>query len=213
MNSVKDEWAFFSVLVEVLAKQFGRSCEVVLHDYSLPVDRTIVAIENGHVTKRQVGGHGTNIGLAVLRGMETEAYKSNYLTQTADGKLLRSSTVYIRDRDGKAIGSLCINSDITDLIVAERAIQETINHPQQKVAQVYTGNVNELLDVMIKESIEYVGVPVAKMDREQKARGLKYLDKKGAFLIKKAGDKIAKFYDISKYTIYNYLETPDEEAR
>ncbi len=213
MNNVKDEWAFLSVLVEVLAKQFGRNCEVVLHDYSLPVDRTIAAIENGHVTKRKVGGHGTNIGLAVLRGTETEAYKSNYLTQTADGKLLRSSTVYIRDGDGKAVGSLCINSDITDLIVAERAIQEAINHPQQKVAQVYTGNVNELLDALIKESIEYVGVPVAKMDREQKARGLKYLDGKGAFLIKKAGDRIAKFYDISKYTIYNYLETPDEEAR
>jgi len=34
---------------------------------------------------------------------------------------------------------------------------------------------------------------------------MQYLDSRGAFLIKKAGDKISKFYDISKYTLYNYL--------
>ncbi len=211
MNDLKDEWAFLATMIEVLAKHFGRNCEVVLHDYAKPVDRTIVAIENGHITKRTVGGHGTNIGLAVLRGVTNEAYKSNYLTQTVDGKLLRSSTVYIRNLDGKAIGSVCINTDITDLIIAEKAIQEVTNHPNRGVEQVYTNNVNELLDVLIKESIEHVGVPVAKMDKDQKVKGIKYLDKKGAFLIKKAGDKIAKFYDVSKYTIYNYLELPDEE--
>lgn len=42
---------------------------------------------------------------------------------------------------------------------------------------------------------------------------LRYLDRKGAFLVKKAGDRIAKFYDMSKYTMYSYLDqgrTADE---
>ncbi len=210
MKNVKDEIELLTTLVEILAKHFGQKCEVVLHDYSKPIDQTIVAIENGHVTKRKVGGHGTNLGLAVMRGTETSAYKSNYLTQTADGKMLRSSTVYIRNRLGKAIGSICINNDITELLMAEKALSETINHPQKAAEQVYTDDVNELLNMLIRQSIDYVGVPVALMDKEQKVKGLKYLDKKGAFLIKKAGDKIAKFYDISKYTIYNYLESESD---
>ena len=47
------------------------------------------------------------------------------------------------------------------------------------------------------------------MSKEDKIKGLKYLDSKGAFLIKKAGDRVTKFYDISKYTLYNYLEQGD----
>jgi predicted transcriptional regulator YheO len=32
------------------------------------------------------------------------------------------------------------------------------------------------------------------------------LDEKGAFLIKKAGEKICAYLGISKFTLYNYLE-------
>ncbi len=31
-------------------------------------------------------------------------------------------------------------------------------------------------------------------------------DSRGAFLIKKAGEKIAQLFEISKFTLYNYLE-------
>ncbi len=34
MNDLKDEWAFLATMIEVLAKHFGRNCEVVLHDYA-----------------------------------------------------------------------------------------------------------------------------------------------------------------------------------
>jgi predicted transcriptional regulator YheO len=37
-------------------------------------------------------------------------------------------------------------------------------------------------------------------------KAVRFLDEKGAFLSKKAGDKVTKYYDISKYTLYNYLD-------
>lgn len=36
-----------------------------------------------------------------------------YLTKTADGKLLKSSTIFIRNDEGKPVGILGINFDIT----------------------------------------------------------------------------------------------------
>jgi len=76
----------------------------------------------------------------------------------------------------------------------------------ETVDEDFTGDINELLDDMIKRSIEHAGKPVALMNKEDKIKGIRYLDEKGALLIKKSGDKIARFYDISKYTLYSYLE-------
>ena len=69
-----------------------------------------------------------------------------------------------------------------------------------------SSNVSDILDAMIHDSLMYVGKPVDKMSKEDKMKGLKYLDEKGAFLIKKSGEKVMEFYKISKYTLYNYLE-------
>lgn len=206
MKKITDEMDFIQAIIKGIATHFGENCEVVVHDYSNPVDRTIIAIENGHITNRRVGDCVTNMSLETLRGNNTRQNRYNYLAQTK-GRTLRCSSLYIRNDSGKIIGSLCINSDITDLVMAEKTVQKQINiDKEQSDKELFTDNVNEILDKLIQESLDYVGVPVALMDKEQKIKGIKYLDAKGAFLIKKAGEKIAKIYDISKFTIYNYLD-------
>lgn len=208
MKRIKDELPLLQSLMRTLAAQFGRNCEVVLHDYEKPYEHTIVAIENGRVTGRNVGDCGTNLGLELLRGSESHGDRYNYCTQTKDGRILRSSSMYIKDEQGKWIGCLCINMDITATVMAEKTLQEVNNFDSlnQQVKEVFASDVNELLDDLIQASLQHVGVPVAMMDKGQKLMGLKYLDEKGAFLIKKAGDRVAKYYDISKFTLYNYLD-------
>ena len=213
MQSIRDEEKFLRALLKGLAAQFGPRCEVVLHDLKdQPYDHTIVAIENGQLTGRKVGDCGTNLGLQVLRGTDKEGDKYNYVTQTRSGKVLRSSSIYIRDSEDKVIGAFCINLDITDFIMAEKTIATITNMPVEgpeaggKVEEVFTNDVNDLLDTLIQDSIKYAGKPVAMMSKEDKIEGLRYLDQKGAFLVKKSGDRIARFYDMSKYTLYSYLE-------
>jgi predicted transcriptional regulator YheO len=213
MNSIRDEEQFLNSLVRGIAAQFGDYCEVVLHDLKdRPYDRSIVAIANGHVTGRSVGDCGTNLGLEVLRGTDKEGDKHNYVTQTKDGKVLHSTSIYIRDADGKAIGSLCINLDVTHLLMAERALGTLIHRDERNageggsVEEIFTNDVNDLLETLIRNSIKHVGKPVAMMSKEDKMEGIRFLDRKGALLIKKSGDRIAKFYGISKYTLYSYLD-------
>ena len=55
MKSVNNEMELFKAIMKMIAKQFGDKCEVVLHDWSGGYDKTIVAIENGHVSGREVG--------------------------------------------------------------------------------------------------------------------------------------------------------------
>ena len=44
------------------------------------------------------------------------------------------------------------------------------------------------------------------MNKEDKIRAIQFLNKAGAFLITKSGDKISKYYGISKYTLYSYID-------
>jgi len=206
MKKIKDEFETFTRLAKGIAAQFGEKCEVVLHDYEQPFDHTIIAIENGHITGRKVGDSSTNLGLEVMKGSTGGDDKYSYITQTKDGKILKSSTVYLRDESGAAVGSLCINFDITDLKMAENSIRAITNSASKDTKEVITNDIGEMLEALIWQSIEYVGIPVAHMSREDKIKGLAFLEEKGTFLIKKSGDRVSKAYDISKYTLYNYLE-------
>ncbi len=151
---------------------------------------------------------GTDIGLRVLQALDEPEGRFNYVTQTPDGRFLRSSTIYIKDDQQKPIGSLCINFDITEMITAQNYLQKLINMPQETAPQVEAvifDNIEDMLIAMIQESINYVGTPVAMMSREQKMEGIRYLNQRGAMRIKNASNIIAQYYDISKYTIYNYI--------
>ena len=41
---------------------------------------------------------------------------------------------------------------------------------------------------------------------DDKVKAIRYLSKSGALMITKSGDKIAKHFGISKYTLYSYLD-------
>ena len=54
--------------------------------------------------------------------------------------------------------------------------------------------------------MELIGVPVAMMTKDDKVKALNFLNDAGAFLITKSGDKVAKYFGISKYTLYSYVD-------
>ncbi|PUA39831.1 hypothetical protein C8Z91_07100 [Paenibacillus elgii] len=207
MESVKEEISFLLPLIRCIAAQFGDKCEVVLHDLTQGYESTIVAIENGHITGRKVGDCGSNLGLEVLRGTVTDGDRYNYITQTKDGKILRSSSTYIKNGKGETIGALCINFDISDLLVAENTIRSLTMHSlDQEVKEVFVNDVNDLVDYLLQECQKSIGKPVSHMAKEDKIKAVQFLDARGAFLVKKAGDKVCQFLDISKFTLYNYLD-------
>jgi predicted transcriptional regulator YheO len=207
MNNIKDELETLESIIKGIAVQFGEKCEVVLHDLSGDYEKTIVAIENGYITGRKVGDCGSNLGLEVLMGTEKNGDRYNYITQLKEGTILRSSSIYLKDDDGKTIGAICINMDISDLIMAEKAIQSTIlNKTDPEIEEVFVRDVNELLSYLIQQCQKQIGKPVIHMSKEDKMKVVEFLDKKGAFLITKSGDKVCRYLDISKFTLYNYLD-------
>ena len=214
MNRVQDEFKMFQSLMKGLTAIFGNNCEAVLHDLTEGYESTVVMIENGHVTGRRIGDCGSNLGLEVLRGTAVDGDKYGYFTNTRDGRVLRSSSIYIRNDDGKVIGCLCINFDVSNLMVADKTIRSLIsNGDGDKEEEFFVNDVNQLLDALLQKAQEEVGKPVSYMSREEKIRVVKFLDQKGAFLITKAGNRICQFLDISKFTLYSYLDEVHSESQ
>ena len=196
-------------LAKGIARQFGPNCEVVVHDLaSNDPASSIVAIENGHVTGRRVGDGPSQVVLEALRDGSTALEdRLCYLTRTEDGKILKSSTIYLRDDDGRAVGVFSINLDITLMLSMEEALHGlTATGAPQAEPEPIARDVAGLLDELIAQSVRLVGRPVALMTREDKVRALQFLDRAGAFLITRAGHKVCKYFGISKYTLYSYLD-------
>lgn len=192
-----------------IAAQFGSNCEVVIHDVSSNhPDHSIVHIENGHVSGRKVGDGASQVVLDQMAS-QTEHPQDHlcYLTRTPDGKILKSSTVYIRNSKGKVSAILAINYDISKLLMVESAVHDLIStgEPQQEEPEKIV-NVNDLLEELIQQSVSLVGKPVALMNKDDKVRAIRFLNESGAFLVTKSGDKVAKYFGISKYTLYSYID-------
>lgn len=204
---------FLFQLAKGIAKQFGPNCEVVVHDLiSNDPDSSIVAIENGHVSGRKVGDGPSHVVLEALRnGRENLEDHFSYLTKTRDGKILKSSTIYIRDDDGEAVGIFAINYDITITLAMQESLKQfTAIEKEEQEPEPIARNVSDLLDELIEQSVRVVGKPVALMTKEDKVKAIQFLNNTGAFLITKSGDKVCKFFGISKYTLYSYIDEAKE---
>ena len=205
---------FLFRLAKALSIQFGPDCEVVIHDLqSNDPDSSIVAIENGHVTGRKIGDGPSHVVLEALEAMNSGGKpgddRLSYLTKTVDGKTLKSTTIYIRDEDQVPVGIFAINYDITLMLALEENLRQfTAASPEgpdgspEPIAQ----NVSDLLDELIEQSVKRVGKPVALMTKEEKVKAIGFLNDTGAFLITKSGGKVCKYFGISKYTLYSYIE-------
>lgn len=204
-----EQQPFLERLAKGISTLFGTNCEVAVHDLTEGYENTLVLIENSHVSGRHLGDDASEIALQAIQNKKTHADdRYAYLTRTKEGRMLKSSSIYIKDEEGEIVGLFGINYDITDLIMAQNALDSTVSITQpeegQKIETIAT-NVSDLLDQLIEEADGCAGKPVAMMSKEDKIQAVQYLNERGAFLIKKAGDKVSRHYDISKYTLYNYL--------
>ena len=192
-----------------MAAQFGPNCEVVIHDLSAQnAEHPIVYIVNGHVTGRKVGDGASYVVVEQLTTNDPAPRDHlAYLTRTPDGKILKSSTLYIRNRRGAVTAIFSINYDVSGLMMIQSTIGDLLStQDKEQTEPERIINVNHVLDELIEQSVALVGKPVALMNKDDKVRAIRFLNESGAFLVTKSGDKVAKYFGISKYTLYSYID-------
>ena len=224
MKTIYDEWDMWQRLLSMLENQFGDNCEFILHDLTKDYSHTVVDIRNGHITGRSIGDCGSNLGLEVLRGTVKDGNRYNYVSYTRDGKILRYSTMFIKDDEGNTIGCLCVNMDITETIKLESFLkrynsyditgESTNNIPLASSTgqEILASNISDVLEYLIAQADKIAEKPVEQLTREEKIEFVRYLDQKGAFLVTKSSEKVCEHLKISRFTLYNYLDIIRKES-
>ena len=115
-------------------------------------------------------------------------------------------------RQGKPVGWLCINTDITFWLKTEELISNYValgvqgRHDEVGGQEKFVHDIEELMQSMVDEAVRLVGIPVPLMKKEHKVQVVMMLDDNGVFLVRGAVDYVAHALGISRYTVYNYLD-------
>jgi len=197
----------FKPVIEDLQKALGPNSEVVLHDLSQP-QSSIVAIA-GNITMRKIGGPITNFVLRLLQQNLTETHHINYSNITPDGKVLRSSTLFLKDEVGKTVGCLCINFDLTYILPFHYWLDNycSANNGEnfEKPIETFTLNIEDMVQEAVNKVTMKLEKPIALMTRDDRIKAIKMLDEQGIFLLKNSVQNLAKIFGISRASLYNYL--------
>jgi len=201
--------ALYRPLLPFLAQLCGPACEVLLHDVSRP-EESVIAIENGYHSGRELGSPLTDLAYRIIDSGEykTKDFLSNY-AGAGKGKNFVSSTYFIKN-EGKLIGLLCINRDMSAMAELENALQRL---QRQCNLMTQLPEIQETLDVplpkilenMVSAAIAESGLLPDRMNRNEKVAVVHKLADQGVLGMKGSVPEIARQLNISEPTVYRYI--------
>lgn len=202
-------------VADMVARTFGEDCEVLLHDLTTP-QHSIVHAANNRVTGRRIGESFRNLVQKALfsgdRG-EGEDFVANYYYEH-EGRLIRSSSLLIRDEKGALIGAMCINVDCTHLRETMRWLGHAMpdfdeaglaRASARKTEAPVEGDRN--VQKMVYDLIDKILDEARDTDtKERRIEVIRFMNERGIFLMKGALERVADRLGISKVTVYSYLD-------
>lgn len=215
-DSIDEILEVYRSVMHAMAAAGGPGCEVVLHDLSADnpdLEHTIVAIENGHVTGRSVGGPSSSLGAGVIHNQGADHNAFGYRGFTSDGRQLRCSSVYFRNTAGRIIAALCFNVDVSALQQARSLLDGLLPDAfAEQPSEFFGQDLVSVMDAMVTDAIQAAGKPVAHMTREDRVAVVRKLDSQGALQMRKGMEHIAARLGISRVTAYSYLDEARAES-
>jgi len=191
--------------LEQIAKGIGETfapfCEVVVHDLRDP-QHAILSIHN-NLSGRQVGSPATELGLARIADPVYPQIIANYDNRFADGRRAKSTSIGIKDEQGRYVAALCLNVDLN--------MFGTLQNILTQFCQTGSSAIKETLDPANGETLhDYIDKFAA--SRGKTPQGLKARERRellaelkqaGYLEVRKAIDTIARHLGVSRATLYN----------
>jgi len=227
----------YSLLVEFLGRMLGPDYEIVLHDISRK-QPSVIAIANGQISGRTIGAPLTNVAMQIIaeRAYETQDWKLNYRGVSAKGRILRCSTLFIKDERGALVGLLCINFDDSHFReLSERVF--ALCHPDDYAArnisistmpccagtkdpadsgdsseqEIFYNSIASATEAALSSLMNSSELPADRLTKEERLKIIQLLDQKGTFTLKGAVPVVAQKLSCSQASIYRYLSKIHQE--
>jgi predicted transcriptional regulator YheO len=193
-------------IADGIAVAVGKNCEVVIHDFS-DLDKSLIHIA-GNLTNRKVGAPITDLAFKTYKDLGDKAENLFGYRTIANGRVMKSSTMFLRNNAEQVIGCLCVNLDITDLLNAKAAL-ESFTHMEEgaaKTSERFASSFQETLESILEETVEEMSRQPGSMDKDERLEFVRRLNRRDVFVFKGAVNQVAKLFGVSRYTVYNYIK-------
>ncbi|MCI8888234.1 MAG: hypothetical protein HFG70_09140 [Hungatella sp.] len=219
----------YALLVDFLGRALGPDYEIVLHDITSEPSK-VIAIANGHISQRTIGSPTTNAALQMLaaNSYKTNDFLYNYQVSTEDGRILRASTMFIKDEDGNPIGLLGINFDDSrykdfcknllaaihpdeflkaslSLMPTPGSASETAAPQPDSLADDFSMDISTLMEKSFDSVTASITSPMERLNQQEKREIVQKLQERGVFKLKGGISFVAKRLSCSPATVYRYL--------
>ena len=216
----------YIALLDFFAEVCGPECELVLHDLARP-EASIVAIRNGHISGRAVGGTMSEYAPSFVKLVRSGGYTRNmvsHVDRTKDGRILKSHAFFIKDGEGELRGMICANHDVTNLIRLHdflhekfRSIKGILGGPNEEnvavesllEADAASGSdygIEDLMDLIIEQSVAEFPMSPNDMGPKDRMHFVSMLRDRHLFSLKGSVARAAERLSISEATVYRYLK-------
>jgi predicted transcriptional regulator YheO len=204
----------FISIADFLGHILGSNTEIILHDLT-NYEHSIVHIINGHISNRKIGDSVTDLVLEFIASESkgNKQFISNYNSKTIEGRLLYSSTYFIRNNKNEIVGALCLNSDYHEVKKSLSFLTSLLpNYIDDKTLSI--NNIKENLNSDPKELtlnkidaiINEFDVIPNRMNTEEKTEVITALKDCGVFNIRGSIQKVATKLQMSEPSIYRYIK-------
>ena len=222
---------FYTKLTEFLGRALGPDYEVAFHDLT-DTNHSLVAIANNHISGRNIGAPLTNVALKILadRSYQTADYRTHYRGMSVDGRILRCSTMFIKDDNNELVGLLCINFDDSryqelserilelchpDIFVESNFLFDADRvplRPSTEDTESFHNSIDDVAGNAVSDVLRDMGVTAERLTHDEKMSVVGKLDTRGVFLLKGAVRDVARALCCSPASVYRYLSKLRNES-
>ncbi|MBA3815647.1 MAG: PAS domain-containing protein [Parachlamydiaceae bacterium] len=193
-------------VAEAISLLYYPHAEVILHDLSSGV---IAALFN-NFSKREIGDESLLEGVNDFS--EFPDIFPAYLKTNWDGRKIKSISATLRDPEGKAIGLLCINLDLTKWAELHNFLGSWLTNMTQSQPEIlFKDDWREKINCYVSDYLTRMGTTLKLLNKDKKKALVLALHKEGAFKAKNAANYVADVLDLSRATIYNYLKVNNDD--
>lgn len=204
----KELLSIYMPLVRFLADVMGTETEVVLYD--LEADEVIEILNGGHSGRKKGSPPTPFLQKLKVEYDPEQNYIANYKGEF-DNKEFVSSTYLIKN-EGKLVGAVCINRDITAAKAVQRDLEKLLSgynlisaEPKEEAVEKFDDTIIVIVKEKIQAAMDEIGVDSQRMTAKEKKKVVMILKRQGVTRMKGAVAEIANKLDISVPTVYRYM--------
>ena len=196
-------WKSYEPLIKAIVDLFHPFVEAAVHDLK---KGKVVAIYH-NISQRKIGDPSPLKELKV-NAQDFPDYFAPYYKENWNGRPLKCTSITLRDKKGKAVGLICLNVDMSFIQDAHHLLEVFLKTQTEakNPIELFGAQCEEQATALIQQYLDEQNLSLNFLTRSQKKEVVQHLYQKGIFNYKSAAPFIAKKFNISRATVYNYIK-------